>query len=174
MATHMSNNVARVTAMAVGVAVLIGGGSAQAQRRGGPGMGGGPPDGTRLMEHLDTNDDGKLTEDEVPTRMWRRLSRGDQDDDGAIGADELQQMIERRRAQRRDRRPRRPQEEKDSDAEESGGADEAKESHRRWQERDRRGPDARHGKIHGQGRHPHGRRDGWGRAPRRARPGSRR
>ncbi|MEZ6110381.1 MAG: matrixin family metalloprotease [Pirellulaceae bacterium] len=38
---------------------------------------------------LDTNDDGLLTEDEVPTELWQRLSQFDADEDGAVSLAEL-------------------------------------------------------------------------------------
>lgn len=38
---------------------------------------------------FDTNEDGALTVDEVPERLWKRLSQADADEDGAVTVDEL-------------------------------------------------------------------------------------
>ena len=53
--------------------------------RGGPGGGrGGPPSFDRLLYAFDANDDGALEEDEVPARVWARLSQADANDDGYV------------------------------------------------------------------------------------------
>ena len=47
-------------------------------------------DPKEMFRRFDTNKDGKLTKDEVPEPLWRRLSRADTDGDGAVTEDELE------------------------------------------------------------------------------------
>ena len=54
-----------------------------AQRPGGPGRGG-PPSFEKLLEAFDENEDGELSEDEVPPPVWRRLSQADANNDGIV------------------------------------------------------------------------------------------
>jgi hypothetical protein len=61
---------------------------------GGPGRGG--PPGERMFQRWDQDDDGKLTEGEVPSPMWDRLSRIDKDSDGSISRSELDKARRRR------------------------------------------------------------------------------
>jgi hypothetical protein len=63
-------------------------GSASAQKPGGAGRGG-RPSFDKLLEAFDANDDSELTEDEVPERVWMRLSHADADDDGSVTRDEF-------------------------------------------------------------------------------------
>lgn len=42
-----------------------------------------------LFDHADANDDGGLTEDELPQQLWERLSGADTNEDGSITLDEL-------------------------------------------------------------------------------------
>lgn len=42
-----------------------------------------------LFAKFDANDDGLLTSDEVPDRLWQILSTGDTDEDGGISLEEL-------------------------------------------------------------------------------------
>jgi hypothetical protein len=42
-----------------------------------------------LFSHADANEDGVLTEDELPAELWDRLSTGDTDGDGSIAPAEL-------------------------------------------------------------------------------------
>lgn len=50
-----------------------------------PGGGrGGRPSFDRLLEAFDANGDESLQEDEVPARVWSRLSQADADGDGAV------------------------------------------------------------------------------------------
>ena len=42
-----------------------------------------------LLEWLDTNQDGKLTKDEVPKEFWDRFDRSDRDHNGVLEGDEL-------------------------------------------------------------------------------------
>lgn len=55
---------------------------ASAQRPGGGR--GGRPSFDRLLEAFDANGDETLEEDEVPARVWSRLSQADADGDGAV------------------------------------------------------------------------------------------
>lgn len=61
---------------------------ASAQRPGG-GPGGGRPSFDRLLQAFDVNDDEALEEDEVPGRVWSRLSKADADGDGAVTREEF-------------------------------------------------------------------------------------
>jgi len=63
------------------VAVLGLAGVTSAQRPGGPG---GPPAFDTLLDAFDANDDGALSKDEVPGRVWWRLSRADANGDGVV------------------------------------------------------------------------------------------
>lgn len=49
----------------------------------------------QLFDRLDRNGDGKLTQDEVPQRLWERLSRADRDGDGAVTREEARGLLER-------------------------------------------------------------------------------
>ena len=55
-----------------------------AQGPGGPRGPGGKPSFDRLLEAFDANDNEALTEDEVPGRVWVRLSKADADGDGSV------------------------------------------------------------------------------------------
>jgi hypothetical protein len=59
-----------------------------------PGRGGPPPERplAGMFDRWDANEDGKLTEDEVPEGVWNRLSRADADGDGAVTREELAAM----------------------------------------------------------------------------------
>jgi hypothetical protein len=48
-----------------------------------------PPSIDDLFSHADANDDGVLTEDELPEQRWYRLSSADADGDGSITPTEL-------------------------------------------------------------------------------------
>lgn len=73
-----------------------------AQPPGGRGQGpgrGGPPSARPLpamFERWDANEDGKLTQDEVPEMAWNRLSQADTDGDGMVTRDELAAMMQQR------------------------------------------------------------------------------
>ena len=60
---------------------------ASAQRPGG-GPRGGRPSFDRLLRAFDANGDEALDEDEVPGRVWSRLSWADANDDGAVSREE--------------------------------------------------------------------------------------
>ena len=66
----------------------------------GPGPGGPPPDRpvAGMFERWDADNDGKLTQDEVPEGVWNRLSRADADGDGAVTPEELAVMARPGRA----------------------------------------------------------------------------
>jgi len=57
---------------------------------------GGPPSPGMMLERLDKNRDGKLTEGEVPEPMWARLSHADKNEDGAVTKEEVVQGMRRR------------------------------------------------------------------------------
>lgn len=51
----------------------------------GPGGGRGDrPSFDKLIDAFDANDDGMLEEDEVPPRVWARLSQADANDNGYV------------------------------------------------------------------------------------------
>ncbi len=59
---------------------------------GGPGTQGGRgrrPDPEQMMQRLDANGDGKVTQEEVPEQMSRFLERMDQDGDGVVTREEI-------------------------------------------------------------------------------------
>jgi len=66
--------------------------------------GGGPGDGAdrrgRLFERLDENDDGVLTDDELPGEMAERMMQADANGDGKLSRDELEQSRRARGGQR--------------------------------------------------------------------------
>ena len=47
------------------------------------------PSAEQLIERLDKNEDGKLAQDEVPERLWEKLSRVDANKDGAVTKEEI-------------------------------------------------------------------------------------
>ncbi|MDG2382491.1 MAG: hypothetical protein P8N76_12545 [Pirellulaceae bacterium] len=67
----------------------------QGPGRGGPGASRGAEFIERLME-ADTNDDGKLSQDELPERMRERADQIDSDGDGYVTKKELEEMIKAR------------------------------------------------------------------------------
>ncbi len=95
------------------------------QRQGPEGRPGGPPRPGDIIERVmrfDRNDDGKVTDDEMPEPMRERLlDRADADGDGAVDKEELEKMAEEIRSRGgrggpgggpgRPERPRRPAEE---------------------------------------------------------------
>ncbi len=54
--------------------------------------------GKRLFKKLDQNEDGSLSQDEVPEKLWTRLSKADADESGSVSADELKAAHKARRA----------------------------------------------------------------------------
>lgn len=63
---------------------------------GSPGPGKGPRDRGAMFQRADKNGDGKLTKDEVPERLWERISKADADGDGAVTKEELKQAAPKR------------------------------------------------------------------------------
>lgn len=57
----------------------------------GPG-GGGRRDPAMMLERMDQNKDGKITQDEAPEFFWERLSEADTNGDGGITLEELQAL----------------------------------------------------------------------------------
>jgi hypothetical protein len=49
-----------------------------------------------LMKRFDKDEDGQLAKDEVPERLWQRLSRADADKDDALTKDELEKARPKR------------------------------------------------------------------------------
>lgn len=53
----------------------------------------------QLLSRFDADQDGSLTEDEVSTGIWRKLSAADSDEDGAVSLDELETWATERNAE---------------------------------------------------------------------------
>lgn len=70
------------------LAALIAMGVTDSASAAGP-AGGGRPSFEKLLSAFDDNDDGQLSEDEVPVPVWRRLSMADADDNGSVTRDEF-------------------------------------------------------------------------------------
>lgn len=47
-----------------------------------------------LFQIFDADEDGALTEDEVPAPVWSRLSAADLDDDGAVTREEIMAYLQ--------------------------------------------------------------------------------
>ena len=60
--------------------------------RGGQGQG---PRPLTLFQIFDADEDGALTEDEIPARVWSRLSAADLDDDGAVTREEIMTYLQK-------------------------------------------------------------------------------
>jgi hypothetical protein len=58
-----------------------------------------------MFQRDDKNKDGKLTKDEVPERVWSRISRADTNGDGAITKDEMKAAREKAAAERKAQQP---------------------------------------------------------------------
>jgi len=56
----------------------------------------GPPLVDMIFRHADRNHDGKVTKDEVPDFIWKRLSAADTDKDGAVSKSELEEHLKKR------------------------------------------------------------------------------
>lgn len=84
-----------------------------AEARGGFGppwaRGGEGPRPFGLFAIFDADEDGALTEDEVPERVWTRLSAADLDGDGAVTRMEVMQHLRSRVGSRRPEGLSRPQ-----------------------------------------------------------------
>lgn len=52
-----------------------------------------PSDPAAMFARLDVNQDGKLTQDEVPAERWEKLAKADADGDGAVSLDELKAAL---------------------------------------------------------------------------------
>jgi len=108
-------------------------GTPVAERRGpgggGPG-GGGRPDPAQMIANLDTDGDGKLSQEEAPERAWQFLSRADTDGDNLLSLEELQAMPRPERGEGGGRRvfdPARMMERMDENADQKITQDEAPE-----------------------------------------------
>ncbi len=77
-----------------------GGGGRDGRGPGGRGPGGGRPNPAEMFKHMDKNNDGKLSKDEVPERLWERLSKADKNSDNAITKAELEAAMAQMRGQR--------------------------------------------------------------------------
>ena len=56
----------------------------------------GPPSVDMIFRHADRNHDGKVTKDEVPDFIWKRLSEADTDKDGAVSKSEMEEHLKKR------------------------------------------------------------------------------
>ena len=54
----------------------------------------------RFFKHLDKNQDGALSQDEVPARLWERISQADADGNGSVTKDEAKAFRAKKRAER--------------------------------------------------------------------------
>jgi len=90
VASYRCRVMTRYLLAAAGCLLLLG--DALAQRRGGRQRG---LNSARLLQRYDANEDGKLTEKEVPAAMWRRLAQADKDKDGALTKSEMDAMSTR-------------------------------------------------------------------------------
>lgn len=59
---------------------------------------GGPPSFKMLLERFDADEDGAISEDEVPPGLWRRLREADADGDGKVTAEEFAAALKMRGA----------------------------------------------------------------------------
>ena len=59
--------------------------------------------GRRALKHLDKNQDGALSQDEVPEKLWERISTADRDGDGSVTKDEVKAYREAKRAEKQDK-----------------------------------------------------------------------
>lgn len=60
----------------------------------------------KIFKHFDKNKDGSLTADEVPEKIWNKISRADANGDGAVTKAELRQARKDRRGKRKDKAPK--------------------------------------------------------------------
>ncbi len=89
--------VAVVAAVALaGFSVSAADAPATARGQGGPpwARGGQRPRPFMLFQIFDADEDGALTEDEVPAPVWSRLSAADLDDDGAVTREEIMAYLQ--------------------------------------------------------------------------------
>jgi len=78
--------------------------AAEGMKGGGPGRAGrgGRPAGPEAMfSRLDEDEDGKLSEQEAPGEMWSKLRKADENADGLVSRDELENVFEERRGRMR-------------------------------------------------------------------------
>jgi len=91
----MKREMVRLTmALAGALALLLIAAMTFAQPDAGPGARrghGGPPSAESILQKLDANQDGKLTEDELPESVAERIMQADADGDGAVTKEELEQ-----------------------------------------------------------------------------------
>lgn len=76
------------------LAIVCAMGTADSAAAGGPGGGrpggGGRPSFDTLLSAFDADGDDELAEDEVPARVWSRLSNADADDNGSVSREEFE------------------------------------------------------------------------------------
>lgn len=82
-----------VMVITAGAAACAADGPPNGRGAGGPpwarGSSGSGPRPLMLFQIFDADEDGALTEDEVPGPIWTRLSAADLDEDGAVTRDEI-------------------------------------------------------------------------------------
>ena len=78
-----------ILSMTLAMALVVSANQCSAQGPGGPRGPGGKPSFDRLLEAFDANNDEALSKDEVPGRVWTRLSRADADGNGLVTRQEF-------------------------------------------------------------------------------------
>ena len=89
--------------LAVALAAPAFAGEGEGGRRGGRGegkRGGGKAKCERLFQKFDQNEDGALTSDEVPEKLWTRISKADADGSGGVTKEELKAAHKERKGRR--------------------------------------------------------------------------
>ena len=85
--------------LAAGLAAAFTCDLATAQRKGKKGH-----RGAKIFAKFDTNKDGKLTEKEVPAKLWARISKADANKDGAVTKEELKAAHKGRKGRKHKKR----------------------------------------------------------------------
>ncbi len=74
--------------------------------KGRPGVGSGPSGPGAVFERFDEDDNGKLSESEVPAEMWSKVRKADTDADGLVSKEELSDVYsDRKGSETPDKKP---------------------------------------------------------------------